>query len=144
MAALPRHTPDLIVDLIALGAQSVKCLTSCKPVDGTEGIKYTDVSNSEEALAAAVAQQPISVAVDADFRWQLYRGGVYTHTSGTKLDHGVLAVGYGTDGGKNYWKIKNSWGPAWGEKGYIRFAKDIEQKDGPCGVTASASYPTLA
>jgi len=125
------------------GGRNARCKSDCTIVDGTTGLKYTDVSNSESALASAVSQQPISVAVDADSNWQHYKSGIMTVVEGTQLDHGVLLVGYGTDGGDNYWKIKNSWASSWGESGYIRISKDINQADGPCGITSSASYPTL-
>ena len=63
--------------------------------------------------------------------------------SGTDLDHGVTAVGYGTDpDGTKYWLVKNSWGSTWGEKGYIRMERDINAKEGLCGIAMVASYPT--
>ena len=62
------------------------------------------------APAQAVAHQPISVAIEADQReFQLYNGGVFDGQCGIALDHGVLVVGYGTEGGKPFWTIKNSW-----------------------------------
>lgn len=70
--------------------------------------------------------------------FQLYKRGVLDSAfCGTNLDHGVLIVGYGTEAGLDYWKVKNSWGPTWGEEGYVRMVrgKDI------CGITKQASYP---
>nr|CAD1845068.1 unnamed protein product [Ananas comosus var. bracteatus] len=106
---------------------------------------YEDVpANSEAALLKAVTQQPVSVAVDGgSIGFQLYAGGVLTGGCGTELDHAVLAIGYGTDSGDGtkYWLIKNSWGEMWGEKGYMRMERDVEAKEGLCGIAMMASYP---
>ncbi|KAL8038161.1 hypothetical protein ABFX02_11G086000 [Erythranthe guttata] len=106
---------------------------------------YEDVpSNSESALLKAVANQPISVAIDASgFDFQFYYTGVFTGQCGTELDHGVTAVGYGaTSDGTKYWLVKNSWGTSWGENGYIRMQRDIHAAEGLCGIAMQASYPT--
>ncbi|VAH83192.1 unnamed protein product [Triticum turgidum subsp. durum] len=61
---------------------------------------------------------------------------------GTELDHGVAVVGYGVaEDGKAYWTVKNSWGPSWGEQGYIRVEKDSGAAGGLCGIAMEASYP---
>merc|ERR1712072_407999 len=68
-------------------------------------------SDSCPDLMAAVQKGPVSVAIEADQSgFQHYSSGIFSATCGTQLDHGVLVVGYGTDGGKDYWKVKNSWG----------------------------------
>merc|ERR1719324_1663501 len=107
--------------------------------------KFTDVQTDSEAqLMAAINQQPVSVATEADQSgFQFYKSGVFSGTCGNKLDHGVLAVGYGTDNGKDYWKVKNSWAATWGDKGYIRMARNIQNKAGQCGVAMQPSYPTV-
>jgi len=118
------------------------CSHSCEPA--VTLTSYVDVPpNDETALQAAVAKGPVAIAIEADqMAFQLYRGGVLTNPGcGTKLDHGVLIVGYGTDGGKDYWKVKNSWGPSWGEKGYIRLNRG-QTGPGECGLAMQPTYPT--
>jgi len=111
--------------------------------------KFTDVDqNSELALKAAVAKQPVSVAIEADtFSFQFYAGGIYDDADcGTNLDHGVTAVGYGKDeeSGKLFWKVKNSWADAWGDKGYIYIVRqETEDDPGMCGIAEMASFPSI-
>jgi len=126
------------------GGTAPSCTSSCSAAVTCTG--YTDVTeNDEDAMLTAVAEQPVSVAIEADQSvFQLYESGVLTDSScGTSLDHGVLVVGYGTDSGTKYWKIKNSWGDSWGESGYIRIERDTGGA-GMCGVASLPSYPTGA
>ena len=102
-------------------------------------------TNDEDALKTAVASQPVSIAIDASQQsFQFYSTGVYsdskccTNCSSDQLDHGVLAVGYGTLQGKDYWLIKNSWASGWGDKGFIMIARNAK---GMCGVPTMASFP---
>lgn len=106
---------------------------------------FKDVTpNSDTDLMTALVQQPVSVAVEADQdSFQLYKSGVMTAACGTALDHGVLAVGYGSAGGNNYYKVKNSWGADWGMKGYILLGRGPQYNGGAgqCGILSAASYP---
>ncbi|KAL2937915.1 Senescence-specific cysteine protease SAG12, partial [Bienertia sinuspersici] len=96
----------------------------------------------EESLKAIVAQQPVSVAIDAGgYEFQLYDSGIFNGFCGTRLNHGVTAIGYGEKGGIKYWIVKNSWGTAWGESGYIRMKRDSSGSSGQCGIAMQASYP---
>lgn len=117
----------------------------CARYDGVTG--YGDVKRySTPQMEAAVAQGPVSVAVEADQSgWQLYKSGVFYGYCGSQLDHGVLAVGYSNLGQSHYWKVKNSWGTNWGEQGYIRLCKDCNANNGrgQCGILGQGSYPTV-
>jgi len=130
---------------------STECTLSTCPSSCTQTLKagdvtgYTDVSPSEGALEAAVMQQPVSVAIEADQSvFQHYTSGILTDSAcGENLDHGVLVVGYGTDAGTKYWKVKNSWGTSFGESGYIRIEKGSSTDGGECGIRKMASFPTV-
>ncbi|KAL3505128.1 hypothetical protein ACH5RR_034969 [Cinchona calisaya] len=104
---------------------------------------YEDVTpSSESALQKAVANQPVSVAIEASGRdFQHYLKGIFTGKCGTSLDHGVNVVGYGSENGIDYWIVRNSWGGDWGENGYLRMQRNVQASTGLCGITTEPSYP---
>ena len=134
------------------------CSESAYPYQGVDGScqasscnrvvqisSYTDVpQQNSNALMSAVAQQPVSIAIEADqSAFQFYSGGVLTGTCGNNLDHGVLVVGYGSLSGTDYWKVKNSWGASWGMNGYVLLARGSSYSpNGQCGILDQPSYPT--
>ena len=127
---------------------SGSCMNTCEPVLAISGC--ADVpANNQLALKEAVALLgPVSIALDAETRlFQSYKGGVITSEScGTTLDHGVLIVGYGeeTDTGIKYWLVKNSWGAAWGDNGYVKILRSDSSNDpGVCGVAMQPSFPIV-
>merc|ERR1712079_306671 len=98
--------------------------------------------NSQSQMKAALQQAPLAVAIEADkMVFQTYSSGVLTSSRcGTSLDHAVLAVGYGTEDGQDYWLVKNSWNTTWGDQGYIKLA--ITDGDGTCGVQMDPLFPS--
>jgi len=94
-------------------------------------------------MKAALAVQPISVLVEADKSvFQTYKSGVLNSSAcGTQLDHAVLAVGYGSEGGQEYWLVKNSWNTTWGDQGYIKLAITGDDA-GTCGVQSGPTHAT--
>ncbi|OWF53459.1 cathepsin L1-like [Mizuhopecten yessoensis] len=125
-------------------AKNGKCKFEASNVGATD-TGFVDVkSKSVTALQQAVSTiGPISIAMDASHRsFQMYKTGTYKEPkcSSTKLDHGVLAVGYGTEGSTDYWIIKNSWGKSWGMDGYFQI---VRSEANMCGIATQPSYPTV-
>jgi len=125
-------------------AHDQTCAFSADNVGATDN-GFTDVTSKDEnALMQAVGTVgPVSVAIDASHTsFQLYSHGIYHERlcSPTRLDHGVLAVGYGTDSGTDYWLVKNSWGTVWGDKGYIKMIRNSKNN---CGIATASSFPIV-
>jgi Papain family cysteine protease len=133
-----------------MARQGDQCLTNCTDVPGSIVKTFVDVPPGDvNALLAAVALQPISIAVQADqFVFQFYKHGVLDDDSCGKagnIDHGVLAVGYGSDLETNtpYWLVKNSWGSSWGDNGYLKIARNSTNEFGMCAILKMASFPVV-
>ncbi|KAL7453380.1 hypothetical protein ACHAWC_005055 [Mediolabrus comicus] len=133
-------------------------LGKCTPVPQSKVLKYLNVTETEDDLKAAIATQPVSVAVSAgSFEWQFYRSGVYDKGCNDEMDHGVLAVGYGhydptldpyaktNATAEDYFLIKNSWGRWWGEEGFIKLGRGVgnEAEGGSSCVLKMASRPII-
>jgi len=137
------------------------CTESAYPYTGVQGAcsssscgtKYNKnkrykkiTADDSTALVNGAAVGCVSVAIEANqFAFQYYSRGILTGTCGTSIDHAVLVVGYGTQGGQNYWKVKNSWGTSWGEAGYVLICKDCNANgsEGECGINMYPAYPTF-
>jgi len=128
------------------GHSSHNCKFSLSKIAATIS-DYIDVKHGdEEALKQAVATTgPIAVAIDASHNsFMNYKDGIYYEsrcsTKNEDLDHGVLVVGYGTEDGKDYWLVKNSWTASWGEDGYVKMSRN---RNNNCGIATAASYPVV-
>lgn len=139
------------------------------PVAGITNYTKNPTNSYTDLIDSVANAGPISITVDAS-TWSSYSGGIYDgcNQDSPDLDHGVLLVGYGTEDGVDYWLVRNSWGPTWGENGYIRLMRTSDEAsrcgvdvnpadgtgcaDGPanvtvcgtCGILYDTSYPTGA
>nr|AAO27846.1 cathepsin M [Rattus norvegicus] len=124
---------------------------SCRyhPDNSTASITdFEFVPKNEDALMNAVATLgPIFVAIDARHEsFLFYRNGIYhePNCSSSVVTHAMLLVGYGFVGeesdGRKYWILKNSMGNKWGNRGYMKIAKD---QGNHCGIATYALYPRV-
>lgn len=105
---------------------------------------YANVAKTDAALAAAIAIQPVSVTVKADSTFQSYSSGVSSVACSGQINHAVIAVGYGTENGKDYFKIRNSWGTSWGSAGYIKVARNVGSQGAYCLLQYAPVVQTLS
>ena len=105
------------------------------PVATITGFTKLPVNDHAALMHAVATYGPIAVSVDAS--WSGYESGIFESDNfNATIDHAVTLVGYGSEDGKDYWLVRNSWGPVWGEGGYIRLLRH----DGSaqyCGVDTS-------
>merc|ERR1719190_116285 len=106
------------------------------PVVGLTGYNTLPANDQDAVMQHLAEVGPLAVAVYAS-GWGSYGGGIYSgckYSSNIALNHAVMLVGYGSEGGEKYWIVRNSWGSSWGEQGYIRLQRDDEAL---CGTDSS-------
>ena len=104
---------------------------------------------SEEGMRAELVQNgPMSVSFEVYSDFQHYKSGIYRHTGlGDKFNpweitnHAVLLVGYGEELGTKFWIVKNSWGESWGEKGYFRIVRGVDETSIESMAVAATPVP---
>ena len=123
---------------------------SCRAAGGSKRMYATTYHHvtkySEKAMLTALQSGPISMYVNSKgYAFDYYDGGIMNDKNcGTKGNHFIAAVGYGTTSdGKKYWKVRNSWGKTWGENGYGRILRTGEDSYGICGVQQYCEYPDM-
>lgn len=118
---------------------SIKCAKSCTDTasgktyasDKTKGAKAFSINSVESMQTAIMTTGPLAVAFTVYGDFPTYKSGVYKHVSGQELGgHAVEMIGWGTDGGQDYWWIKNSWNEQWGDGGYFKIARGNDE----CGI----------
>jgi len=120
------------------------CKFNATKITGTIRAFAVIAQNDCDGLLHAITNQPVAIGIAANAIMS-YTSGIFNNPRcGTQLNHGVVAIGYGAVSAQEYWLVRNSWGPTWGEQGYIRVARDDNKKEpGMCGICMAASYPTV-
>jgi C1A family cysteine protease len=105
-----------------------------KTIGGWFEKAYSSICPDVASMKSALEQKPTSVAIKADTKlFQTYKSGVLSSADcGTQIDHAVTAVGFGSEGGLDYYLVQNSWGTTWGDNGFIKIA--ATEGAGTCGI----------
>eukprot|EP01034_Spumella_vulgaris_P030384 gene30383-37589_t len=112
------------------------------PVATVNGFVYLPENNYTALMNAIATVGPVAVSVDAS-TFGAYKSGVFDgcYQKQPDINHAVVLMGYGTEGGKDYWLIRNSWSPTYGEKGYIKIARTNDEET-RCGSDITPSRGT--
>jgi C1A family cysteine protease len=120
------------------------CPTTCKDKSAIVLTKAagtaSNVCTSETSIMTALVTSPLTTGFTVYYDFELYTSGIYQHVWGPEMGgHAVEFVGYGTANNTKFWKVKNSWGATWGEKGYFRILKGADE----CGIEDECYLPSV-
>lgn len=126
------------------------CTSQCEPSyktpyhqDSHRGKEVYVLKSEQQIMADVIQNGPVSVAYTVFEDFEVYKEGIYRHVTGKQVGgHAVRLVGWGVENGVKYWKLANSWNAEWGEKGYFRMLRGVDE----CGIESQrvvASLPRL-
>jgi len=105
---------------------------------------YYGACNEVDMMKEIHQNGPIIVAFQAPGSLFYYTDGIFhgpksewtedNHVPGLNIweqtNHAVVGIGWGEEKGNKYWIMKNTWGASWGEAGYFRIARGVDE----CGI----------
>ena len=104
-----------------------------------ENMFFTFGNGTENLLKTLVyTHGAVTTTINTDGGFKLYKQGIFDGCTSQQTDHAVTVVGYGTENGTDYWLIKNSWGPNWGDKGFVKLKRGV----GMCGIAKDLATVT--
>ncbi|XP_011180419.1 procathepsin L [Zeugodacus cucurbitae] len=120
----------------------------CHRNDTGKGVQIRDYARikpgDEEKMKEVIATLgPLACSINGSpISFEQYMGGIYddNECNQEEVNHSVVVVGYGTENGRDYWIIKNSYSENWGEAGFMRLLRNANSF---CGIASECSYPIL-
>jgi len=119
-----------------------KCFRGCENGETWYGAKIKNTQHvygiigEQDMMVELIERGPYTVAFSVFSDFMKYKGGIYQKSADGKYlgGHAIELTGFGVeeiDGEKvKYWKLKNSWNTSWGEEGYFRFLRGVNE----CGI----------
>jgi len=141
-------TDDTCMNYLAANENctAINICRNCDPVKGCFAVanpkkwhimEHGQVAGEANMMAELYARGPIAATIAVTPALENYTSGVFVDTTGDKsLDHSVSITGWGVDNGTKYWVVRNSWGTYWGEGGWARIVRGVDN----LGIEANCDW----